>query len=229
MPYLRALAFLAVMAVAFLFLVPLQALARRRGWAIQHVIQTGFCRVICAVIGIRVEARNALPAMRPRFVVSNHVSWTDIIALASIADESLHLTLRFDAADCGLSQNTRAWRIDEADRKPLGEIQAGRPIEVDLPARGACLIEFSLGDEQHDLALIPGQVTRIERQGFIGGIVRHRPGQFDGAKAQPALLREPLDAVLVHRAMEKDPARRYQNMGEILQDLRRVATTLQNP
>ncbi|MGE5369322.1 MAG: lysophospholipid acyltransferase family protein [Chloroflexota bacterium] len=85
MPYLRALAFAAAMAAAFLFLVPLQALARRRGWAIQHAIQTGFCRIICATIGIRVETLGALPAAAPRFVVSNHVSWTDIIALASVA------------------------------------------------------------------------------------------------------------------------------------------------
>lgn len=85
MPYLRALAFLAAMAAAFLFLVPVQALARRRGWAIQHAIQTGFCRMICAAIGVRVETLGALPAMAPRFIVSNHVSWTDIIALASVA------------------------------------------------------------------------------------------------------------------------------------------------
>ncbi len=84
MPYLRALAFAAAMTAAFIFLVPVQAIARRRGWAIQHAIQTGFCRVMCAVIGIRVTPTGALPASRPRFVVSNHVSWTDIIALASL-------------------------------------------------------------------------------------------------------------------------------------------------
>ncbi|GLI93085.1 1-acyl-sn-glycerol-3-phosphate acyltransferase [Methylocystis echinoides] len=85
MPYLRALAFLAAMTAAFLFLVPVQALARRRGWEMQHAIQKGFCRAICAVIGIRVETQGApLPATAARFVVANHVSWTDIIALASV-------------------------------------------------------------------------------------------------------------------------------------------------
>ncbi|MFO1124289.1 MAG: lysophospholipid acyltransferase family protein [Methylocystis sp.] len=84
MPYLRAFAFLLTLAGAFVFLVPLQALARRRGWPLQHRIQTRFCRAICAVIGIRVEAQGALPSDAPRFVVSNHVSWTDIIALASL-------------------------------------------------------------------------------------------------------------------------------------------------
>ncbi len=84
MPYLRALAFALTLAGAFVFLVPLQALARRRGWAIQHAIQTRFCRAICAVLGVKVEAQGALPGDAPRFVVSNHVSWTDIIALASL-------------------------------------------------------------------------------------------------------------------------------------------------
>jgi len=84
MPYLRALAFGLTLAGALLFLAPLQALARRRGWPIQHAIQTRFCRAICAVIGVKVEARGALPARAPRFVVANHVSWTDIIALASL-------------------------------------------------------------------------------------------------------------------------------------------------
>ena len=84
MAYLRALAFVLTLAGAFIFLVPLQALARRRGWPIQHAVQTRFCRVVCAVIGVKVAARGALPSRAPRLVVANHVSWTDIIALASL-------------------------------------------------------------------------------------------------------------------------------------------------
>ncbi|MEF3367720.1 lysophospholipid acyltransferase family protein [Methylocystis sp. 9N] len=84
MPYFRALAFVVAMTAAFVFVVPVQALARRRGWPIQHKIQTGFCRVICAIIGVKVAPTGALPRHAPRLVVANHVSWTDIIALASL-------------------------------------------------------------------------------------------------------------------------------------------------
>jgi 1-acyl-sn-glycerol-3-phosphate acyltransferase len=84
MAYLRALVFALTLTGAFIFLVPLQALARRCGWPIQLAIQTRFCRAVCAVIGLKVEARGALPSTAPRFVVANHVSWTDIIALASV-------------------------------------------------------------------------------------------------------------------------------------------------
>jgi 1-acyl-sn-glycerol-3-phosphate acyltransferase len=85
MQYLRAFIFVVTMIVAFLFVVPLQALARQRGWAIQNAIQTSFCRAICAIIGIRVQTQGRLPGSHPRFVVTNHVSWTDIIALASVS------------------------------------------------------------------------------------------------------------------------------------------------
>ena len=84
MPCLRAFALVAVLTAAFIFVVPLQALARRLGWPIQHVIQTGFCRIICAIIGITVTPRGAPPEKAPSLVVANHVSWTDIIALASL-------------------------------------------------------------------------------------------------------------------------------------------------
>lgn len=84
MPYLRAIAFALAMTGAFVFFVPVQWLARRRRWPLRHRIQTGFCRVMCAVIGIEVVEKGRLAGTSPRFVVANHVSWTDIIALASL-------------------------------------------------------------------------------------------------------------------------------------------------
>ncbi|WP_363345733.1 lysophospholipid acyltransferase family protein [Methylocystis echinoides] len=84
MPYLRAAVFVLAMVAALLIAAPVQALARRRGWAMQHAIPKAFCRLMCGVIGIEVTPAGALPAHRPRFVVANHLSWTDIIALASL-------------------------------------------------------------------------------------------------------------------------------------------------
>lgn len=84
MPVLRAFAFVVAMAASFLVLVPVQALARRGGWRIQNAIQTGFCRAICAIIGVKVTTSGALPGRSPRVVVANHVSWTDVIALARL-------------------------------------------------------------------------------------------------------------------------------------------------
>jgi len=84
MPYLRAVAFCLAMAVALVVFAPIQFIARRRGWAAQHVIQRGFCAVMCGTIGIRVAPGGRLPGQAPRLVIANHVSWTDVIALASL-------------------------------------------------------------------------------------------------------------------------------------------------
>lgn len=84
MAHLRALAFGLCMAATFVFLVPLQWLARRLKWRVQDRIQTTFCRMMCTIIGIRVDARGVLQGAAPRFAVGNHVSWTDIIALSAV-------------------------------------------------------------------------------------------------------------------------------------------------
>ncbi len=84
MVFLRAAAFLCVLTAVFVFVVPIQWLARRRDWALQHAIQLAFCRAVCAILGVRVMAHGRLPGAAPRLIVANHVSWTDIIALASL-------------------------------------------------------------------------------------------------------------------------------------------------
>jgi 1-acyl-sn-glycerol-3-phosphate acyltransferase len=84
MAYLRAIAFVLAMTGAFIIFVPIQWLARRRRCRVRHAIQIGFCRTMCAIIGIEVREVGRLSGESPRFVVANHVSWTDIIALASL-------------------------------------------------------------------------------------------------------------------------------------------------
>lgn len=84
MAYLRAIAFVLALSGAFVFVVPVQWLALRRRWPLRHRIQTRFCRAMCAIIGIEVREHGRLAGGGPRFVVANHVSWTDIIALASL-------------------------------------------------------------------------------------------------------------------------------------------------
>ncbi len=84
MTYFRAALFVLAMAAAVLLAAPFQALARRRGWVIGDEIQKAFCRLMCRVIGIEISPCGALPGAGPRVVVANHLSWTDVIALASL-------------------------------------------------------------------------------------------------------------------------------------------------
>ncbi len=84
MPYLRAFAIILAMAFIVILVAPLQALARRVDSPVQHWIQKFFCKTMNRIIGIEVIARGVLHAAPPRFIVANHVSWTDILAITSL-------------------------------------------------------------------------------------------------------------------------------------------------
>ncbi len=177
MPYLRALAFLAPMMAAFLFLVPVQALARRRGWRGQHAIQTGFCRMICATIGVRVEPQGPLPATPPRFVAANHVSWTDIIALASVAP----------VVFLAKSEVAR-WPVLGFLARLQGTVFVPRGSRKDIPRVNAELCAALR--EGRDLVIFPEGTSSDGT-----GVLAFRPGhfealqQFDGeATVAPAAL-----------------------------------------
>ncbi|MGD9542847.1 MAG: lysophospholipid acyltransferase family protein [Methylocystis sp.] len=154
MPYLRALAFVTTLMCAFLFLVPLQALARRRGWPIQHAIQTRFCRAICAVIGIRVDAQGALPAPAPRFVVANHVSWTDIIALASVAP-FIFLAKRDVAGWPVLGLLARLQGTIFVERGLRQDVARVNDALADALRAGADLVVFPEGTSSDGAAVLP--------------------------------------------------------------------------
>jgi len=65
------------------------------------------------------------------------------IALASLADEPLSLALDWKAMDDYLPRRGRICRTDEAGSKQIGKIGNPTPkLKVDLPPRGACLVEF---------------------------------------------------------------------------------------
>lgn len=66
------------------------------------------------------------------------------IALASIADERLALALNLDADYYALPRRTRIVRIDAHARASMGEWErADASVTIDLPPRGACVLEFS--------------------------------------------------------------------------------------
>jgi len=65
------------------------------------------------------------------------------IALASIDDQSLPLSLAIDARAYGLHDGCAIFRIDETGRHRLGTFEGRQPVlRLELPARGVCVIEF---------------------------------------------------------------------------------------
>lgn len=62
------------------------------------------------------------------------------IALASIADEPMTIPLNIEAG----KKSGTIYRIDEHGRKKLGKWKEENPhVAIELPARGACVVEFS--------------------------------------------------------------------------------------
>jgi hypothetical protein len=65
------------------------------------------------------------------------------IALASIADEPIHVTLDLPSAGYNLPRDTTAYQMDDKTRRRIGTLrETGNSIELDLPARAACILEF---------------------------------------------------------------------------------------
>ncbi len=80
-------AFMLVFALAGFYILgtPLQWLAQKRRWPLAQRIPPFFCGTICAIIGLRINFETPPVSDGPRLIVANHVSWTDILVLASRA------------------------------------------------------------------------------------------------------------------------------------------------
>ena len=66
------------------------------------------------------------------------------IALASIAEQALSLSLALDPAYYDLPKHAHVYRIDEAGRHPIGSFTSDKPtLKLELPPRQAWIIEFT--------------------------------------------------------------------------------------
>ena len=82
----RIVFFLFVFIPFMLIVIPAQALVlllRLPGW---NVLPRLFHRIGCIFLGLRVTVIGKPSTGRPTLLVSNHVSWTDIVAIGSVAD-----------------------------------------------------------------------------------------------------------------------------------------------
>ena len=83
MAYLRLL-FVILLLLAFLVIgAPLQWLLRRSKFLPQSLVPRLFGRMACAALGLRIRQHGEPLREFPQLVVSNHVSWTDVLVLQS--------------------------------------------------------------------------------------------------------------------------------------------------
>lgn len=79
-----------VVAAAFLIvtlsLLPVQLAALAAGHSLMRSLPRLWHRIMCRIIGLKVVVHGRLSAERPLLIVSNHISWKDIMVLGSVAD-----------------------------------------------------------------------------------------------------------------------------------------------
>jgi 1-acyl-sn-glycerol-3-phosphate acyltransferase len=81
----RTLFFIFIFVPVMIILIPIQFIITRLGffWNVPTML---FHKVGCVFLGIRVKTIGEPLHGRPTLLLSNHISWTDIIAIGSVAD-----------------------------------------------------------------------------------------------------------------------------------------------
>lgn len=81
----RSLFFVFIFLPALIVIIPLQALIIALKLPFWSVVPQLFHKIGCAFLGLKVTVIGAPATGRPTLLVSNHISWTDIVAIGSVA------------------------------------------------------------------------------------------------------------------------------------------------
>lgn len=83
---IRTCSALLLVASATLALAPLQYSALKLGFPRRTLVPVLWHRMVMKALGFRVRVKGEMSAERPLFIVANHVSWTDIMVVGSVAE-----------------------------------------------------------------------------------------------------------------------------------------------
>lgn len=83
---LRLVCALAIAAIVTPPMMLWQMLAVRTGWLDARPVPRLWHRLVTKLLGLRVHVRGSISEQRPLLIASNHISWTDIMVLGSLAD-----------------------------------------------------------------------------------------------------------------------------------------------
>jgi 1-acyl-sn-glycerol-3-phosphate acyltransferase len=82
----RVLFFIFIFVPFLIVVIPAQALINALRLPFWNVLPRLFHRIGCIFLGLRVTVVGQPATGRPTLLVSNHISWTDIVAVGSVAD-----------------------------------------------------------------------------------------------------------------------------------------------
>lgn len=164
MPYIRAVLLILALSGFYAVGVPLQRLARRRGWALSRDIPPFFARTVCSLLGLRVRFEGADLGPKPRMIVANHVSWSDILALAS------------RETPCFVAKSEVAgWPLLGAFAKVQDTIFVRRDSRADVPRVNAAMASKMVAGED---VLLFGEGTSSDG----AGVLNFKPSHFAAAR-----------------------------------------------
>lgn len=181
MAYLRLAAFLIAMAGFWCIGVPVQRLAMARKWASAKRIPRFYHRTMCRILRVRVRIDGHASSAVPQLLVSNHVSWVDVLALSTV--RPLHFLAK---------QEVRSWPVFGTFAVLQGSVFVDRDRPSDLPKVNAEIARRMLiGDV---IVLFAESTTGDGTQ-----MLRFRASHFGAAQALLAAAPE-VEAVAIQPA-----------------------------
>ncbi len=122
---LRFILILALLVPATLLLVPVQLICLKFAPALSRKIPILWHRMVLKLVGVRVHVHGGFTKDRPLMLVSNHVSWSDIVVLGSI-DELCFIAKNEVKSWPGINYLSRLQRtvFVDRDRKRDAGVQA---------------------------------------------------------------------------------------------------------
>lgn len=168
MASLRLGAILVVLALTTLLLLPLQCLAMRFGWPLAARIPMAWQRVAAFCLGLEVRVEGTPAAGRPLLLVSNHVSWLDIVTLGSVAPVSFIAKNEVDGWPVvkWLARLQRSVFIDRNRRSATS--RSNEAIAARLAA-GDVLVLFAEGTTGDGIAVLPFRSALIGAARAVAG------------------------------------------------------------
>lgn len=149
---------LLLVAIATLLMMPFQLLALKTGLFSPGMIPRIWHRMALKALGLRVHVRGKIARRRPLLIASNHISWTDIMVLGSLAEVAF--IAKSDVSGWpvfGTLARLQRSVFVERDRKGKSGHQAGE-VAGRLAGNDAIVLfaEGSTGDGNH---LLPFKST----------------------------------------------------------------------
>lgn len=141
-----------------LLLVPLQILSMKTGLWRETFILKIWHRLIIRALGMRIHVKGKLSNQRPLLVASNHVSWTDIMVLGSMADVTF--IARADMAGwplIGMLSKLQRTVFIERERKRSSGDQASEIAS--RMAKGDAMVLFAEGSTSDGNMVLPFKST----------------------------------------------------------------------